>query len=41
MPDLDPAGGARAHIERSLANLAARTLGDLETLLPCARGLRL
>ncbi len=32
---------AWAHIRRSLASLAARALGDLETLLPCTRSLRL
>jgi hypothetical protein len=32
-PDLNPVEGLWAHIKRSLANLAARTLTDLETLL--------
>lgn len=32
-PDLNPVEGLRAHIKRSLANLAARTLSVLETLL--------
>lgn len=32
-PDLNPVEGLWAHIKRSLANLAARTLGELETLL--------
>ncbi|NGO44096.1 IS630 family transposase [Streptomyces sp. YC419] len=32
-PDLNPVEGMWAHIKRSLANLAARTLGELETLL--------
>jgi hypothetical protein len=32
-PDLNPVEGLWAHIKRSLANLAARTLNQLETLL--------
>jgi hypothetical protein len=32
-PDLNPVEGLWAHIKRSLANLAARTLSELETLL--------
>jgi hypothetical protein len=32
-PDLHPVEGLWAHIKRSLPNLAARTLGELETLL--------
>ncbi|MEV6028348.1 transposase [Streptomyces sp. NPDC052036] len=32
-PDLNPVEGLWAHIKRSLANLAARTLSSLETLL--------
>jgi transposase len=30
-PELNPVEGLRAHIKRSLANLAARTLSELET----------
>nr|WP_329282517.1 transposase [Streptomyces sp. NBC_01451] len=32
-PHLNPVEGLWAHIKRSLANLAARTLNELETLL--------
>nr|WP_063742178.1 transposase [Streptomyces yerevanensis] len=32
-PELNPVEGLWAHIKRSLANLAARTLSELETLL--------
>ncbi|MFG3134583.1 transposase, partial [Streptomyces tendae] len=32
-PELNPVEGLWAHIKRSLANLAARTLNELETLL--------
>ncbi|MER5700013.1 transposase [Streptomyces mirabilis] len=32
-PELNPIEGLWAHIKRSLANLAARTLNELETLL--------
>ncbi|MGW7674729.1 transposase, partial [Streptomyces sp. NPDC054775] len=32
-PELNPVEGMWAHIKRSLANLAARTLSNLETLL--------
>ncbi|WP_307804847.1 transposase [Streptomyces sp. VRA16 Mangrove soil] len=32
-PDLNPVGGLWAHIKRSLANLAAHTLSELETPL--------
>ncbi|MFF3788371.1 IS630 family transposase, partial [Streptomyces sp. NPDC001933] len=32
-PDLNPVEGLWAHIKRSLANLAARTLNELETPL--------
>ncbi len=32
-PELNPGEGMWAHIKRSLANLAARTLSNLETLL--------
>ncbi|MEV6750753.1 transposase [Streptomyces sp. NPDC051080] len=32
-PDLNPVEGLWAHIKRSLANLAARTLNELVTLL--------
>ncbi|MEU6369977.1 transposase [Streptomyces sp. NPDC046931] len=32
-PDLNPVEGLWAHVKRSLANLAARTLSELETLL--------
>ncbi|MFG2585986.1 transposase [Streptomyces solisilvae] len=32
-PDLNPVEGLWAHIKRSLANLAARTLSELETQL--------
>ncbi|MFF4136600.1 transposase [Streptomyces mirabilis] len=32
-PDLNPVEGLWAHIKRSLVNLAARTLNELETLL--------
>ncbi|MEU1301178.1 transposase [Streptomyces shenzhenensis] len=33
VPDLNPVESVWAHIKRSLANLAARTLSELETLL--------
>nr|WP_234384488.1 transposase [Streptomyces sp. MMG1121] len=32
-PELNPVEGLWAHIKRSLANLATRTLGELESLL--------